>query len=183
MFQLSQMGGFLTLLAVSVVAFALMSAFGHGDGEISDHDGISSGENGPSLLSLRNLFLFGVGFGAAGSIATHLGYSLIGSSLIGFVFGCVVALIGFWFYRTISQQQATTNTDTRNLVGKRATVTTRIPTGRMGQVSTEDEHGGTIYLNAHTEGDLSFEQGVSVVIAEATGNTVVVSRPIPHTAT
>lgn len=182
MFQLSQMGGFFTLLGISVFAFALMSAFGHGDVEIGDHDGISSGENGASLLSLRNLFLFGIGFGASGLIATHLGYSLIWSSVIGIVFGGFVAFIGFWFYQTISRQQATTNTDTRNLIGKRATVTTHIPIGRFGQVTTQDEHGSTVYLTAHADGNISFEQGTSVIIIEASGNTVTVTRPLSYSA-
>jgi membrane protein implicated in regulation of membrane protease activity len=179
MLGLSQMRGFFTLLVISVLFFVLSSHFGHDDGggEMDGDVGVTSGDNGPSLLSLRNLFLFGVGFGAAGSVATHLGYSLIVSSIIGVGFGAVVALIGFWFYRTISRQQATTNTDTRNLVGKKATVSTYIPQGRMGQIVTQDEHGGTVYLNARTEADHDIDQGAQVVITEASGGMVIVARP------
>lgn len=179
MLGLSQMGGFFTLLIASVLFFVLSSHFGHDDGggDTGGDGGITSGDNGPSLLSLRNLFLFGVGFGAAGCVATHLGYSLIISSIFGVVFGAIVAFIGFWFYRAISRQQATTNTDTRNLVGKKATVSTHIPQGRMGQIVTQDEHGGTVYLNARTEADYDVDQGMQVVITEASGGTVTVARP------
>jgi membrane-bound ClpP family serine protease len=72
---------------------------------------------------------------------------------------------------------STSNTDTRNLVGKKATVSTYIPQGRMGQIVTQDEHGGTVYLNARTEADHDIDQGAQVVITEASGGMVIVARP------
>jgi membrane protein implicated in regulation of membrane protease activity len=177
MLGLSQMGGFFTLLMASLLCFVLSSAFGHGDDGGDAGDGISTGDNGPSVLSLRNLFLFGIGFGAAGSVATHLGYPLVISSVCGVVFGVSIALAGFWFYRTISRQQATTNTDTRNLVGKKATVSAHISQGRMGQIVTQDEHGGTVYLSALSSGAHDISQGTQVVITEASGGTVTVALP------
>lgn len=170
--ELSQMMGFVMMLAVSTVGIIGASLFGH-DGDVELNDGFSHGDNGPSLLSLRNLFLFGLGFGAAGAIATHLGLSLVLSCIVGASSGLLTALLGWLFYRTINKQQASTNTNTRNLVGSRATVTTRIPSGRIGQVVATDEHGSTIYLDARSsEVDRSFAEGDTVFIAAAAGNLV-----------
>lgn len=171
--EISQMMGFVMLLGISVLGILGASLFGHdGDVELMS-DGLSHGDSGPSLLSLRNLFLFGLGFGAAGAIATHLGMSLVYSCIVGAVSGLVIAFVGWLFYRTISKQQASTNTDTRSLVGSRATVATRIPAGRVGQVVTTDEHGSTIYLDARSsEAARTFAEGETVFIAEAAGNLV-----------
>jgi membrane protein implicated in regulation of membrane protease activity len=174
--QLSQMAGFMLLLGISVVGLIGASLFGH-DGDIGDTDGLSHGESGPSLLSLRNLFLFGLGFGSAGAIATHLGASIVLSCVAGAVTGLVVAFVGWLFYRTISKQQATTNTNTVSLVGSRAVVSTHIPVGRMGQVVTNDQHGSTMYLDARaSDANSSFAEGETVSIVFAAGNSVRVSK-------
>jgi membrane protein implicated in regulation of membrane protease activity len=176
--EISQMMGFVMLLGISVLGILGASLFGH-DGDVELSDGLSHGDSGPSLLSLRNLFLFGLGFGAAGAIATHLGMSLVFSCIVGAISGMVIAFVGWLFYRTISKQQASTNTDTRNLIGSRATVSTRIPAGRMGQVVATDEHGSTVYLDARSsEEDRSFTEGETVFIAEAAGNLVRVAKQL-----
>lgn len=170
----------MVLLVSCVLFFVLSSMFGHDDGggDVSDDGGLTHGDNGPSLLSLRNLLLFGIGFGAAGAVATHMGYSLIASSLAGFVFGMTVALAGWWFYRAIGRQQGSTNTDTRNLIGKPALVTTHIPPGRMGQVAAQDEYGGRVYLDARSNEGVEINEGEPVIITEAFGNTVTVAKPV-----
>lgn len=174
--EISQMVGFLMLLGVSALGIIGASFFGH-DGDIELSDGFSHGDSGPSLLSVRNLFLFGLGFGSAGAIATHLGLSLVWSCVTGAVFGFVVALVGWWFYSTISRQQVSTNTNTRNLIGRQATVSTRIPVGQMGQVVTSDEHGSTVYLDARSsEEGASFAVGDPVNIVYAAGNQVRVAK-------
>jgi membrane protein implicated in regulation of membrane protease activity len=176
--EISQMMGFVMLLAVSTVGIIGASLFGH-DGDVELSDGLSHGDSGPSLLSLRNLFLFGLGFGAAGAIATHLGMSLVMSCVFGGVSGLMTSLLGWLFYRTISKQQASTNTNTRSLIGSRATVSTRIPSGRMGQVVATDEHGSTVYLDARSsEGDHPFAEGDTVFITEASGNLVRVAKQL-----
>lgn len=176
--EISQMTGFMLVLGVSALCLVGSHMFGH-DGDISadGSDDVSHDGDGPSLLSFRNLFLFGLGFGAAGAIATHLGLSLVLSCIAGLAAGVIVALIGWWFYRTIGRQQATTNTNTQNLVGRRATVSTYIPIGQMGQVVTTDEYGSTVYLVARSsiEGQ-SFVAGETVSIVEAAGNLVRVAR-------
>lgn len=174
--EISQMMGFVMLLAVSAVGIIGASLLGH-DGDVELSDGFSHGDSGPTLLSVRNLFLFGLGFGAAGAIATHLGMSLVMSCVAGAVTGVVIALLGWMFYRTISQQQVSTNTNTGDLVGSRATVSTRIPSGQVGQVVATDKNGATIYLTARSSvADQSFPEGEIVRIVEAAGNLVRVSK-------
>ena len=179
MFGLSQMAGFMTLLIASTLFFALSSVFGHDDGGADAGDGVTHGDNGPSLLSLRNLLLFGIGFGAAGSVATHLGYSLMLASSAGAAFGVVVTFLGLMFYRAIGRQQATSNTNTQKLIGRKAVVTTQIPLGRLGQVSMRDELGGTVYLDARSGESTTIEQGELVYITDAAGSLVTTSRQQP----
>ena len=170
------MMGFMMLLGISVLGIFGASLFGH-DGDVELSDGLSHGDSGPSLLSIRNLFLFGLGFGAAGAIATHLGMSLVFSCIVGATTGLVIAFVGWLFYKTISKQQASTNTNTKNLVGNSASVSTRITAGRMGQIVTTDEHGSSIYLYARSsEEGQSFTEGETVIISEAEGNLVRVIK-------
>ncbi len=174
--EISQMMGFVMLLGVSTLGIIGASLLGH-DSDVELSDGFSHGDSGPSLLSLRNLFLFGLGFGAVGAIATHLGSSLVISCIAGAATGLVIALLGWLFYRTISRQQVSTNTNTGDLVGSRATVATRIPVGQMGQVVTTDKNGSTIYLSARSsEEGRSFVDGETVYIVEAAGSLVRVAK-------
>jgi membrane protein implicated in regulation of membrane protease activity len=174
--MISQMMGFVTLLAVSIAGIIGASLVGH-DGDVELSDGLSHGDSGPSLLSLRNLFLFGLGFGAAGTISTHLGLSLMMSCVAGASLGVVIALLGWIFYRTLSRQQVSTNNNTVDLVGSWATVATRIPAGQMGQVVTTDKSGGTVYLTARSsEAGQSFAEGETVRIVEAAGSLVRVTK-------
>ncbi|MEK7584530.1 MAG: hypothetical protein AAB490_04755, partial [Patescibacteria group bacterium] len=71
--------------------------FGHGD---VDAGGMDHGADGhgsaPSVFSIRTFMLFGVGFGAAGAIAKHSGYTVLGASLWGILLGVVMAAIGYF---------------------------------------------------------------------------------------
>ncbi len=175
--EFSQMSGFISVLVVSSFFFAMSSFFGHDDGNVDSGDsGSTHGENGPSILSLRNFFLFGIGFGAAGSVATDMGYSLMWSSVAGFSFGVVVAFVGWLFYRTIGRQQATSNTNTRTLVGKKATVSTFIPSGRVGQVAAQDQYGNRMYLDARSSDGTDLNEGEVVTIIDAVGNSATVAK-------
>lgn len=178
---ISQMMGFMLVLGTSVFVLVIMSFFGHDDIEVSH--GLTDGDHGPSLLSVRNLFLFAAGFGAAGGIATHLGYAVVPACLWGGLSGVVTALLGWLFYRTISNQQSSTNTNTRSLIGRRATVSTHIPAGQVGQVVTTDPHGSTIYLDARSseEGQV-FAEGEAVRITDAAGNLVRVAKQAVQSA-
>ncbi len=173
---LSQMGGFLTLLGASALFFILASLFGGDDsGGGDDGSEMSHGDDGPSFLSIRNLYLFGMGFGAAGAIATHMDVSLVWAIIIGCCFGLLMAAIGWLFFRSVAKQQASTNTSTHSLIGKTAVVSSYIPAGRMGQVSAHDEHGSRVYLDARGEQGCAYNEGDTVRIIDSIGHMVTVA--------
>lgn len=174
--QISQMSGFVLVLLVSTLFLVGTSLFGHGD-DVDLSDGLSNGDSGPDLLSLRNLSLFGLGFGSVGAIATHMGATLVMSCAAGTGSGLVFAFVGWMFYKTINRQQASSNTNTGTLVGKQATVSAHIAAGQVGQVIATDTFGSTIYLDARSQEDgRVFAEGEQVYILQAAGNLVRVAK-------
>lgn len=155
--------------------------FGHGGfgghhdgGHVGGHHADNQRQPGPSIFSIRSFFLFMTGFGAAGALALSFGYSMFGSSLWGVFSGLVFAIIGWWFFKIVFAQQASTTVDTSTLVGNAARVTVRIESGCNGEVVTNDQFGHTRHLLAHAADGSSFGEGTVVAITAAAGNQVTV---------
>lgn len=167
---------FLTVLAGSVVFFLLSHLFDMGDhgdaGGGHDHDG-GGGAFTTDLLTLRNLFLFGVGYGAIGAIARYLGAGPLGSNLWGCSAGVLMAIMGALLYRTLRNQQSNTLDNNSNLVGKQAHVTTAIPEGGRGEITTTNRFGARVCLIAQSSDGPIAENSI-VEVTSVVGNTATV---------
>lgn len=162
---------FLGIAVVCLVIFAVLSAFGADDhhtgitgGDMHDGDGIATSD----VLTLRNLLLFGIGFGAAGALARFLGLNPWFASGAGLLMGAVLVAIAVAFYRSIRKQESNSVTSAQSLVGKHATVTTAIPPGGYGEITTQNDLGTTVNLDAVSSSGL-IPAGSLVEIKSVTG--------------
>lgn len=169
---------FLWILLASVAFFLVTMAFGIDGGGDADTTGSDASPDGHAAISwdvfsLRNLFLFGIGFGAVGFLSVQMGYGEVTSLCGGLAAGFFMVALAVWFFRLISQQESNTITDPDALVGRPANVTTTIPANGFGEILTVNEHGTQVTLYAQSEGSV-IESGKSVVILSVAGNHAIV---------
>ncbi|OGF58400.1 MAG: hypothetical protein A2Y62_15040 [Candidatus Fischerbacteria bacterium RBG_13_37_8] len=166
--------------------------FGNGDADSDFHGAdVDSGDIGgdhdvaaadhhfadsPKVLSLRILMLFGMGFGAAGAIASYYDSSMIASSAWGFFSGIVLAALGWFILRIFFQQQASTPMTTGSLVGKSAEVIVAIPANGLGQILSSDNYNRNVYLSARSESNEPIPLNTMVEIVSISGNSAVVKK-------
>jgi len=136
-------------------------------------DGFEAG--GPSVLSLKLILIFLIGFGLCGFLAAyfhtqthHVILALIGGATIWFV--SYQALN--WLYR----QQSSSHVRGASFVGKEAQVTVPIPKGGNGEVFARmDGSNKSIYFNARAQdGDAEYQRGQTVTIRSVEGTTAIV---------
>jgi hypothetical protein len=180
MFDDPQLQVFFWVLVASVLFFVFSILAGvdaYGDADVVQTPDGGDGHAAVSwnILSFRNLFLFGIGFGAVGFLSTKAGYGVATSVAGGIAAGAVIAAIGVWFFRLISSQESNTVTDPAELVGRKASVTTAIPAAGLGEVLAVNEHGTQVSLFAQSNGT-AILGGTRVVIVAAAGDRVTV-RP------
>lgn len=178
------MATFLAIMIVGTLFFAASVFFGGDDHDFGHHDvDLDHGDvdfdhehGGPGLLSIRNLMLFMVGFGAAGAIATHYGFSLAVASFFGALTGLAFAVLGLLLFRVLHQQQSNSLVSDRAFVSKAARVTVAIRPGELGQIVTQSDQGGDRYWSAQTTGTRKvIGVGEVVTIESIVGDTAIVA--------
>src|SRR5215831_2953149 len=145
---------FFWIMVGSMMFFAVSMIFGFdgsGDADVAGAGHVFSGGDGAAsdgghavswnVFSLRNLFLFGSGFGAVGFLAMINGYGVKTAASGGLAAGVLIAGVGMWFFRLIASQESNTVTDLARLVGRRANVVSAIPVDGMGEIVTVNEYG------------------------------------------
>lgn len=175
---MDQMSVFLLILAGCLLFFVLIASFG-GDASGGDADaGVGGHDDGgiftSNILAVRNLFLFGAGFGAGGAIATYLGCGVVASSAWGIGVGVCMVVVVVWFYALVRRQQSNTVSSPEALVGKHAVVVTEIPENGIGEISATNEYGALVYIVARTRsGEISI--GEKVIVKSVEGHTATVA--------
>src|SRR3954469_24743668 len=102
-----------------VLAFLTMAGLGHHDGDFSSgHDGADGDHvGGSSLLSVKPITGFFLGFGWGGGIALDLGFSLLAATLIAFVAGGIVMVALAWLIRAIYSMRSDGTRQINNAIG------------------------------------------------------------------
>lgn len=159
---------FLLIFGLSLFLFMFFNVLGDTDTSVDVGDNVVS-----EVLSLKNLLLFGIGFGALGGIATYLGAGPLLASGAGLLTGVGMVVLGVLFYRAVRGQQANSSTSLNNLIGKTAVVSTRIPVQGMGEITTQNEHGTQIHLTAQSESS-EIQEGTVVIITAFAGSRAIV---------
>jgi len=136
-------------------------------------DGFEAG--GPSVLSLKLILIFLIGFGLCGFLSAyfktrthHVILALIGGAAIWFVSYQALS----WLYR----QQSTSHVRGALFVGREAKVTVPIPKGGSGEIFSQLEGTGkSTYFNARAQdADAEYQRGQTVTIRSVEGTTAIV---------
>ena len=173
-------------MLTTVVSFLMGS--GHdadGDGHFdhidhfgSDHspgnpDGGHGGVTVSQIFSIRNIFAFLAGYGAAGILALQAGLSGPWSAVVGLIAGVLFAYIIFMVYRVLGKQQSNSMPSLVRLAGKRAVVVTPIPLDGLGEIRLNNEYGVSTTLPARAEGK-PFPADASVIVVSVDAGTATV---------
>jgi len=144
----------------------------HSHGDADHHDGAM-----PNVLTIRNIMLFGVGFGASGYISTYNGNDFQTSFIVGLVFGTGTAYLGYKFFQLIRKQEGNSLTCLNFLEGTEARVLTAIPGKGFGEITARNEFGTTIIVMARSEGS-DISEGSKVRIVSIAGNIATVTTAL-----
>ena len=85
-------------------------------------------------MSSRVISVFVTAFGGFGAIGTHYGLGMLPSSGLGFASGVGFASVTYYFARFLYGQQASTQVQSSDILGKTARVIVSIPANGVGQV-------------------------------------------------
>ena len=159
-------------------------------GDVDGHDGVDhdvghdSHDNGGSedkgslkeFVSIRNFFLFLVGFGGAGSISTVLGGGILLSLIISSLSGSVISYTGFRALRFVSRRQLNTTNSITVYHGERGRVTVSIPIGGTGEVKAFDGFGRSDFFMARSTNGQGIPFDSKVLIDSSEEGVLLVSQ-------
>ena len=170
---------FITLLLCFAVWVAMVfMGLGDDGGDTGDHSHADSDHHGettiPNVLTIRNIMLFGVGFGASGYIASYNGSDFQTWFIVGLIFGTGTAYAGYKFFQVVRKQEGNTLTRLSLLEGKNGRVTTAIPATGFGEIVAQTEFGSAISLSARSQ-DVASPEGSTVRITSIVGNVATVT--------
>jgi len=138
-------GLYLSLLIVGLTTF-IIAIFGNVDHDFShdfghDFHGDHGDTDHPGLFSLRTISALFAGFGVAGLCATLLlDWGIGGQLFLGFATGFGLAALTYGIMRFFYSQQAGAVTDSSELVGRSAIVTTGVGDQGIGECKVENKH-------------------------------------------
>lgn len=171
---------FFWALIAGLVFFALSALFGgdgvdvHADTDSADveHEGAAVASQ---VITVRNFFLFMVGFGAAGLVAQSFGYDAFRASGFGIAGGIVLGILGFLFFRMLKRSQGNSMAYPQKLAGRKGTVTLAIPEGGAGEISMSNEFGTRISMMARSQ-EGSIAEGSAIEVVTVTGSSATVKK-------
>jgi membrane protein implicated in regulation of membrane protease activity len=177
-------------LAIAGISFVILSIsffagsiFGtdhdipHDHDVASGHDvaGGHDGEYGStvSVFSPKIFFVFTMGFGAAGAIASIYHCGSIVSSLYGLLSGLVFGAIAYLGLSLLYKQQANSVINTDKAINQVGVVTTTINSGGLGEV-TVNVLGNSRTYTAQEKGGGEIGRGKKVRVIQNMGGTLLV---------
>lgn len=131
--------------------------------------------SGGGYLSSSAVFAFLSAFGFAGAVTYSQTENATLSSLVALGAGLLFGVCGAVLTRALTKGETAHQVKSSDYVGLRATVTTSIPVGQMGQVFTSVA-GHTTTLAARSESSLS--SGTVVEITSVIGPGTVSVKPV-----
>ena len=168
-------------IALALGAFIIVAGsflFGHDVDHDADagHDAGGGGDEGTvSIFSTKVIGTVIMGFGAAGSIATHYGATYLIASLIGVLCGVLLAAIVYGILEIFYTQQSSSLVATSSAVGCSGSVTVSIGEGAVGEVGINLE--GQYRTFSATSGDgKPIAKGQTVQVVRTLGSHLVVER-------
>ena len=116
------------IVAIAILLFQMFLTIigidAHHDADLGGH---GDHDSGVSLLSIRTITAFFVGFGWGGVIILNHGYSVVAAVIGGFATGVVFLLVTALLIRNLLRLQGSGNLNYRNAIGVIGTVYSTIP--------------------------------------------------------
>ena len=167
-------------LSIAVCSFVFVCGsflLGHDQDGDSGHDhdlgGGAHEYSTVSLFSSKVLAIFGLAFGAGGSIACIYGLNILWSTLIALVSGAVLGLIAYLALELLYKQQVNSLVTDASLVGCLGHVVTKIPADGCGEVSFISQGQSMTQLAASVH-HVELKAGTRVKIVSVGGNALQV---------
>lgn len=175
--SLSAASGYLWVVFGSILFIIGSSVFGdHDVGNLHDisHGGNSDNNEGPGVLSIRNVSMFFLGFGSAGALAIFYTGSQQQAVFWGCIAGVAMTMLTYLVAKFFYRQQASTESSASSLVGKVARVTMSVKPGIEGQISVADQYGTPAVFSAFSADDNEYQEGTIVQISGFQGITALI---------
>ncbi len=144
-FQSTQMIVYLSIAGMAMLFLLVSFFFGGGhdhDGEVADHDhdhdhdaGGAHSYSTVSVFSPKVLCIFLLAFGSGGAVASVYGARPHWSVVIALLSGFAVGAVALYSLRLLYSQQANSLVTNADIVGAVGQVTTRIPSGGVGEIT------------------------------------------------
>jgi hypothetical protein len=172
----------ISILLIQIVLTAVGIDSHHSDADISGH---ADHETGLSLLTVRTVTAFFVGFGWAGVILLNHGYSFPVALIGGMGTGLVFLLATAFLIRNLLRLQSSGNLDYQNAIGVVGTVYSTIPGAERGGGQLELMLQGRLMMaEAYTKAahDLKPNSKARVVALISTSTLLVepLANPSPN---
>ncbi|MFA4936728.1 MAG: NfeD family protein [Patescibacteria group bacterium] len=171
---------FIALAIAGIIWLASSLIFGH-DHDVStdtdhdttiDHEGTS--ETTISIFSTKVIATGIMVFGAAGAIARYYNVDIVASSLIGILFGVIVAGLMFFGLSLMYKQQGTSLIPTSATIGLIGSVVTSISKNGIGEISVTVYGAYKTYLARSQNGE-PIEKGRAIKIVGNNGSELLVT--------
>lgn len=150
----------------------------HGDADISGH---GDHETGLSLLTIRTVTAFFVGFGWAGLIFLNHGYSFPVALVGGTVTGLVFLLATAFLIRNLLRLQSSGNLNYQNAIGAVGTVYSTIPGAERGGGQIELMlQGRLIMAEAYTKAAHDLKPNSKARVVALIGTSTLLVEPLTN---
>lgn len=177
---------FVAIACVGLLFLIVSGLFGHdhdhdvGADHDHDHDtGADHGADGShispsiSIFSTKVIATFLLIFGSTGAIAYYSKLGWLGSSLIGFVSGIIIAALMYWILNLMYKQQASSLIPTEEAVNTTGTVEVTISPGQPGKIQLSIKGQSKTYI-AYSADKKTHKCGALVKVARTEGSSVYV---------
>jgi hypothetical protein len=170
------------IVAIAILLFQMfltiigIDAHHHADlGGDGDHD------SGISLLSIRTITAFFVGFGWGGVIILNHGYSVVAAVIGGFATGVVFLLVTALLIRNLLRLQGSGNLNYRNAIGVIGTVYSTIPGQERGGGQLELlVQGRLITAEAYSRTAQDLKPGSKARVIDLIGQSTLLVEPLTN---
>jgi membrane protein implicated in regulation of membrane protease activity len=158
-----------------VMALLALIGLEHHDTDIGATDHF----DGSSLLSVKPVTGFFLGFGWGGGIALDLGLSLLVATVIAFVCGSIVMVAIAWLIRAIYSMRSDGTRQINNAIGAVGTVYVTLPASRLSGGQINVTVGGRLEtLSALNAGLRAVPSGEKVKVVGVIDTNTVLVEPL-----
>ncbi len=134
-----------------------------------------------SLITIRTITAFFVGFGWAGAIMLNHGYSLVAAILVGTGTGAVFLLATAFMIRNLLRLQTSGNLDYRNAIGVVGSVYSTIPGSERGGGQLELMLQGRLMIaEAYTKAASDLKPGSKARVVDLIGQSTLLVEPLTN---